>query len=50
MKMNNKFINMFITYFYNESKMIIFEESNDEEFNNRYEDESIYFVKESEGL
>lgn len=49
MKMNNKFINMFVTYFYNESKLIIFEQTDNEEFNNRYEDESIYFVKESEG-
>lgn len=45
MKMNNKFINMFVTYFYNESKIIIFEQTNDEELNNRYEDDSIYFVK-----
>lgn len=49
MKSNNKFINMFVTYFYNESKLIIFEQSENEEYNNRYEDESIYFVKESEG-
>lgn len=49
MKLNNKFINMFVTYFYNESKLIIFEQSENEEYNNRYEDESIYFVKESEG-
>ena len=48
MKMNNKFINMFVTYFYNESKLIIFEQSDNVEINNRYEDESIYFVKESE--
>ena len=49
MEMNNKFINMFITYFYNDSKIIIFEETNNLEYNNRYENESIYFVKESEG-
>ena len=49
MKMNNKFINMFVTYFYNESKLIVFEQSDSEEYNNRYEDELIYFVKESEG-
>jgi len=49
MNLNNKFINMLITYFYNESKLIIFEQSENEEYNNRYEDESIYFVKESEG-
>lgn len=49
MKSNNKFINMFVTYFYNESKLIIFEQCENEEYNNRYEDESIYFVKESEG-
>ena len=48
MKMNNKFINMFVTYFYNESKLIIFEQNDNVEINNRYEDESIYFVKESE--
>ena len=40
--------NMFVTYFYNESKLIIFEQSDNVEINNRYEDESIYFVKESE--
>ena len=49
MNMNNKFINMFVTYFYNDSKIVIFEQSDNEEFNNRYEDETIYFVKESEG-
>lgn len=49
MKMKNKFINMFVTYFYNDSKLIIFEQTNDEEFNARYEDDSIYFVKESVG-
>ena len=40
---------MFVTYFYNESKLIIFEQSENEEYKNRYEDESISFVKESEG-
>ena len=40
---------LFITYFYNDSKIIIFEETNNLEYNNRYENESIYFVKESEG-
>jgi hypothetical protein len=40
---------MFITYFYNDSKMIIFEQANDKELNNRYEDDLIYFVKESVG-
>ena len=49
MKMKNKFINMFVTYFYNDSKLIIFEQTDDEEFNARYEDDSIYFVKESVG-
>lgn len=49
MKSNTKFINMFITYFYNESKTIIFEQSDDALINSRYEDETIYFVKESEG-
>ena len=49
MKSNNKFINMFVTYFYNDSKLIIFEQTKNQEYNNRYEDESIYFVKESEG-
>ena len=49
MKMNNKFINMFVTYFYNDSKLIIFEQTNDEEFNARYEDDSIYYAKESVG-
>ena len=49
MKTNNKFINMFVTYFYNDSKLIIFEQTKNQEYNNRYEDESIYFVKESEG-
>lgn len=49
MEMNNRFINMFITYFYNDSKIIIFEQTNNLEYNNRFENESIYFVKESEG-
>ena len=38
---------MFITYFYNDGKKVIFEESQNEEYNHRYQNELIYFVKES---
>lgn len=46
MKTSNKLINMFITYFYNDKKKILFELTDDDEYNHRYEDELIYFVKE----
>lgn len=45
----NKFINVFVSYYFNDNKTIIFEETNNRELNKRYEDELIYFVKESEG-
>ena len=47
MKTSNKLANMFITYFYNDGKKVIFEESQNEEYNHRYQNELIYFVKES---
>ena len=47
MKTSNKLANMFITYFYNDGKKVIFEKSQNEEYNHRYQNELIYFVKES---
>lgn len=46
--MPNNFMNMFISYFFNDNKIIIFEETTNPLINKRYEDELIFFVKESE--
>ncbi len=44
----NEFMNMFVSYYFNGNKHIIFEETTNIEYNKRYEDELIFFVKESE--
>ncbi len=46
----NEFMNMFVSYFFNGNKKIIFEETTNIAYNKRYEDELIFFVKESEKI
>lgn len=45
----NEFVNMFVSYYFNNNKFIVFD-SYKKEYLQKYKDKLIYFVKESEGI
>lgn len=45
----NEFVNMFVSYYFNNNKFIVFD-GYEKEYLLKYKDELIYFVKESEGI